>query len=177
MSSPHLNFIRLTDNYQIRPFDCNDKDLNDFLFNDAKGYLKELLAVTYLLEDSEKDQTIAFFSLLNDKITIKDVDSSNFWNRLRRRLPQRKRFTSYPAMKIGRLGVSNDYKGIGYGRAILDYLKILFITNNRSGCKYITVDAYAESLEFYEKNQFAYLTESDKGKDTRLMYFDLRTLQ
>jgi len=80
-------------------------------------------------------------------------------------------------MKIGRLGISNDYKKMGYGTAILDYLKILFISNNRTGCKYITADAYNDSLAFYEKNQFAYLTESDIGKDTRLMYFDLRTLQ
>jgi len=64
MSHPQLNFIRLTDNYQIKPFDCNDKDLNDFLFNDAKAYLKELLAVTYLLEDDATGKTIAFLQLI-----------------------------------------------------------------------------------------------------------------
>ena len=169
-----LNFIRLNQGYVIKPFDCNDSDLNEFLLNDSCPHLGELLSVTYLIED--KDNTIAFFSLLNDKITIDDVDSNGFWNRLRKKLPQRKRFRSYPSMKIGRLGVHVDFKGKGYGNAILDYLKILFITKNRTGCKYITVDAYSESLIFYEKNGFKYLTEKDIGKDTRLMYFDLKTL-
>ena len=83
---------------------------------------------------------------------------------------------SYPAVKIGRLGVSADYKGQGYGNAILDYIKIFFLSNNKTGCKYITVDAYRQSLPFYEKNSFEYLTEKDKDKDTRLMYFDLKLL-
>jgi len=77
---------------------------------------------------------------------------------------------------LGRLGVSNAVKGTGIGTMILDYIKELFITNNRTGCRYITVDAYGASLSFYEKNGFTYLTTKDKGSDTRLMYFDLKTL-
>lgn len=43
---PHgSSLIRLSSNYKIKPFDCGDKDLNDFLLNDAK-----LLAVAYILE-------------------------------------------------------------------------------------------------------------------------------
>jgi predicted GNAT family N-acyltransferase len=175
MDLSSLSFIRLTEEYAIKPFDCGDSDLNDFLLNDSRNYLKELLAVTYIIEDPQ--ETIAFLSLLNDKITIRDVDNNNFWNRLRKKLPQRKRFTSYPAVKIARLGVSNNYKGAGYGKTILDYLKILFTTNNRTGCKYITVDAYKQSLKFYEKNGFNYLTEKDIEADTRLMYFDLALIK
>jgi predicted GNAT family N-acyltransferase len=169
-----LSIVRLKPDTTIRIFDCGDKDLNDFLFNDAKNYLAELLAVTYLIES--ETETVAFYSLLNDKITIKDVDSTSFWNRLRRDLPQRKRFTSYQAMKIGRLGVSNTFKGKGMGTAIIDYLKARFVTGNRTGCKYITVDAYRQSLSFYEKCGFKYLTEKDAENDTRLMYFNLKPI-
>jgi len=169
-----LHIVRLEQNTIIKPFDCGDRDLNDFLFNDAKAYLKELLAVTYLIES--ESETIAFYSLLNDKITIKDVDSNNFWNRLRRDMPQRKKFSSYPAMKVGRLGVSNTLKGKGLGTVIIDYLKVLFVTGNRTGCKYLTVDAYRQSLKFYEKCGFKYLTEKDLEKDTRLMYFNLKII-
>ena len=80
-------------------------------------------------------------------------------------------------MKIGRLGVSKEFKGNGVGRFILDYLKILFVTNNRTGCRCLTVDAYDQSLVFYEKNDFNYLTYKDKGKDTRLMYYDLNNIE
>lgn len=52
------SLIRLTQDYQFKPFDCGDSDLNDFLINDSKSYLQKLLAVTYVLENQE--ETIAF---------------------------------------------------------------------------------------------------------------------
>jgi hypothetical protein len=55
-------------------------------------------------------------------------------------------------------------------------LKDLFVTNNRTGCRFITVDAYKDSLKFYEKNGFKYLTTTDINADTRLMFFDLKQL-
>lgn len=131
------------------------------------------MAVTYVLENEHF--IIAFFSLLNDKITVEDVDSRNQWKKWFKK-PTGKDFSSHPAMKLGRLGVSNGFKGIGIGTIILGYIKELFITNNRTGCRYITVDAYGASLTFYEKNGFRYLTTKDKDSDTRLMYFDLMTL-
>ena len=147
--------------------------MNDFLFNDSKSYLEKLLAVTYILED--QNSTIAFFSLLNDKVTVEDVDSGNQWKKLFRR-PTGKDFRSHPAVKLGRLAVSNAFKGNGIGTIILDYIKELFITNNRTGCRYLTVDAYGASLKFYENNGFRYLTTKDEKSDTRLMYYDLKAL-
>jgi hypothetical protein len=45
--------------------------------------------------------------------------------------------------------------------------------NAHCACKLITVDAYEQSLGFYEKKGFLYFTETDKDKDTRQMYLDL----
>ncbi len=165
--------VRLTPDYIFKPFDCGDSDLNEFLLTDSKIYLQKLLAVTYILE-SETD-IVCFFSLLNDKIAVGDVGSGNRWKKLFR-IPTGKKFRSHPAMKIGRLGVSKKYQTSGVGTIILDYIKELFITNNRTGCRYITVDAYRASLKFYEKNSFQYLTSEYQESDTRLMYFDLMTL-
>ncbi len=153
--------IRLSLNSQIKPFDCGDSDLNEFLINDSKKFILNLLAVTYVIEDN--DNTIAFFSLLNDKISILDTESKSQWRKLvKDKLPYGKRYNSYPAMKIGRLGVSLLYKNQGWGTDILNYLKDLFVTNNRTGCRFITVDAYRDSLQFYEKNGFQYLTSIDR---------------
>ena len=174
MDFSKLNFIRLTQEHAIKPFDCEDSDLNEFLFEDSKNYLKDLFAVTYILED--KDRTIAFFSLLNDKVSFKDTKSRTSWELFRETITGNTTLGSYPAMKVGRLGVSKEYKGNGVGRFILDYLKILFVSNNRTGCRCITVDAYCQSLAFYKKNDFIYLTTKDENKDTRLMYFDLNLL-
>jgi GNAT superfamily N-acetyltransferase len=170
---PGSSLIRLTADYHIKPFDCGDADLNGFLTEDSKSYLQKLLAVTYILENEMN--TVAFLSLLNDKITVADVDSGNQWKKLFRRTTG-KDFSSHPAVKLGRLGVSNTFKGAGIGTIIVDYIKELFITNNRTGCRYITVDAYGASLAFYERNGFKYLTRKDERADTRLMYFDLISL-
>ena len=167
--------IRLSLDSIIKPFDCGDSDLNEFLAKDSKKFVENLLAVTYIIEDS--DYTIAFFSFLNDKISILDTETKTQWRKLvKDKLPHGKRYNSYPAMKIGRLGVSILHKNKGWGTDILNYLKDLFVTNNRTGCRFITVDAYRDSLSFYEKNGFKYLTLSDKNSDTRLMFFDLKQL-
>jgi hypothetical protein len=52
-----------------------------------------------------------------------------------------------------------------------------FIENYKTGCRFITVDAYSKSLGFYLKNGFIFMTSKDEDKDTRLMYFDLSSLQ
>lgn len=178
MNLSNFRLIRLTSDYAIKPFDCGDADLNDFLFNDAINYQNELLAVTYILES--ETETVAFFSLLNDKITfeIEAKKNKSFWNRFNRNIPNRKRtFKGYPAVKIGRLATNNNFKGQNIGTLVIDYLKMLFIDNNRTGCKFITLDAYKGSLKFYEKNDFKYLTNDDELEDTRLMYFDLSNMQ
>lgn len=172
MDFSQFRLVRLTKNHNILPFDCGDSDLNDFLLNDAILYSAQLLAVTYLLETDQ--ETVAFFSMLNDKISIEDADSKTKWRKyFRDIMPNGKRFKSYPAVKLGRLAVNNNFKGQGIGTVIIDYLKELFVNNNRTGCKYLTIDAYKQSLFFYERNGFNYLTEQDKDSDTRLMYFDL----
>ena len=59
-------YERLTLQHEFLPFDCGDEDLNEYLYQNAKEYQRQLLAVTYYLQNGE--DTILFFSLLNDKI-------------------------------------------------------------------------------------------------------------
>jgi len=178
MISEDFSLVRLTQDYTIKPFNCEDDDLNGFLFDNAKPASKELIAITYLLETDTN--TIGFFCVSNDKITADDTRGRTIFSTFRLLKFQDTEFDSmhsYPAVKIGRLGVDKAYQGQGFGRWILDYLKFSFIDNNKTGCRFITVDAYERSLGFYERSDFIYLTEKDNGKDTRLMYFDLSTLQ
>jgi predicted GNAT family N-acyltransferase len=163
--------IRLTSDHQIRDFDCEDDDLNDFLINSSKNFTTQLLAVTYIIEND--NETIAFFSIFNDKISIKEIANPNNWNIFQNLFPKGKSLKSYPAVKIGRLAVNKNYKGRGYGTNIIAFMIDSFLTKNKTGCRFITVDAYKESLAFYEKTKFKYLTEKDRDKDTRLMYLDL----
>ena len=74
MESNTIKLIRLEPETEILPFDCGDTDLNGFLFDDAKKYAKDLIAVTYLIQNDTK--TIAYFNYLNDKISHTDLDGS-----------------------------------------------------------------------------------------------------
>jgi predicted GNAT family N-acyltransferase len=164
---------KLENREQIKSFECTDRDLNDFLFDDALDYHKQLMGVTYLWVDESNDTIVAYYTLFNDKIT-KDDDERSAWNRISRPLPNQKRRKHYPAVKIGRLAVNKNYERRDIGRDIITFLKVLFTSGNRTGCRFITVDAYRAALQFYEKCGFSYMTHKDKENDTRLMYFDLK---
>ncbi len=172
MDFSNFTFRQIETDTEIKSFDCGDADLNDFLVSDAKNYLRSMMALTYLLEDNSECKTVAYYSLLNDKIVF-DPEEKLFWNRLNRKIVNSKRRKEYPAVKIGRLAVSKDYAGNHIGEAILLQVKHMFATMSRSACRFITVDAYAAAVPFYERCGFMFLTDKDRTSKTRAMYFDL----
>ena len=44
---------------------------------------------------------------------------------------------------------------------------------NKTGCRFITVDAYINAVPFYEHNDFQHLKIHDEDRITRLLFFDL----
>ena len=100
------------------------------------------------------------------------------FNRFRRKqgFPNEKRLKSYPAVKLCRLAVDKQAKGNQIGSGLLDYIKSMFVINNKTGCRFITVDAYLDAIPFYEKNGFRMMNLEDDDPHTRLMYFDLMDL-
>ena len=48
--------------------------------------------------------------------------------------------------------------------------------DNKTGCRFITVDAYAAAIPFYLKNGFVPLNDDDIDDPTRLLFFDLNDL-
>lgn len=173
MDFSRLRHFQLSVDTDIKPFKCADSDLTDFLFEDAKLFQKELLTVTYLLEYMEQNKTAAYYSLLADKIVF-EATEKKLWNKLNRNIPNQKRRRSYPAIKIGRLAVNEEFAGGGLGTFILDNIKYAFTNVKRLGCRFITVDALKTAVEFYQKNGFQFFSEQDKDDETRLMFFDLK---
>lgn len=116
----------------------------------------------------------AYFSLANDRVSLSDFADKTEFNRFRRnRFPNEKRMKSYPAGKLCRFGVSHAYQGKALGAFLIDFIKAFFIFDNKTGCRFITVDAYRSAMPFYKKNGFLPLLEEDDGEMTRLFYFDL----
>ena len=169
---------RLSEGESVDSFNCGDdyQDLNEFIVHDAPFYRSELLAVSYIVEDDNR--TSAYFSLANDRIGIEDFESNAAFNRFRRkRFINAKRIRHYPAVKICRLGVCVDRQGTGLGPRLINMIKLYFLEDNKSGCRYITVDAHRGAVRFYIKNVYQMLTENDVNDQTRLMYFDLMALK
>ena len=161
----------------VAAFDCGDEDLNGFILTDAPLYRKEKLAVTYTVQEKAAPNSIvAFFSLSNDRISISDFDNKTKYNRFSRRFNNHKRLKSYPAAKIGRFAVNVNMKGKSIGSILLDFIKRYFTADNKTGCRFITVDAYADAIPFYLKNGFVPLNDEDADEPTRLLYFDLNDL-
>jgi GNAT superfamily N-acetyltransferase len=75
---------------------------------------------------------------------------------------------------VGRLAVSKKYQGQKWGKLIISFLKQLFTHNNRTGCRYITVDALCTAQSFYESCDFKVLVTPVKDDETVLMYYDLK---
>ncbi|MEY8721758.1 GNAT family N-acetyltransferase [Bacteroides stercorirosoris] len=169
---------RLKKKETIKSFNCGDTDLNDFILNESHHYRKALLAVSYVVENKQDNhRASAYFSLANDKVSLNDFESKTEFNRFRKhRFVNEKRLKSYPATKICRLGVDISARGIHVGSFLLDFIKSYFVIDNKTGCRFLTVDAYAGAVPFYLKNGFIPLNDEDADADTRLLYFDLATI-
>ena len=163
----------------LKPFDCGNTDLNGFLLEtnadepNATLSERELMASTYIVEDNQTHDTLAYFSLLHDKIDRQIVDRAT-WNKLSRMIPNSKRRSSYPALKIGKLAVSKTYKEHGLGTMIINYIELLYLHERHAGCRYITVDALRGAEAFYRKNYFQRLVDPEPEDETVLMFFDLK---
>ena len=167
---------------QLKTFDCGDDDLNEFFREDALPHKEELLAETYALRLIDSEATGSNDSL-SDPVAFVTFNNDNIELTQRKRkklLPAKKaRYRYLPAVKIGRLGVRKEYQRKDIGTHLLNMVKRLFLTNNRTGCRFITVDAYNKPrvLKFYLKNDFSFLHNKDENKATRIMYFDLKRLK
>lgn len=178
-----LKLKRLTHDHVMLPFDCGDADLNEFCLKDSYDYLRRLMAVTYYVEN--ETDTILFFSLSNDKISAVESNPAT-WRRVKRLFPHEKHRKDYPAVKIGRLAVNSAYRNNNehYGTMVLDFIKEWMVTQNKTGCCFITVDAYQAAVGFYQKNGFEFLSQEEEHRylhdsklsdrqDTYAMYYNL----
>ena len=168
---------KLRKDEKVKSFDWGDDDLHDFLLNKAIPYRKSLLAVTYVFENIESKEIIGYFSLANDRVSLTDFENKTEFNRFRRsRFVNEKRIKSYPAVKICRLGINEDFHNKGIGSILLNFIKSYFLEDNKSGCRFITVDAYHDAIPFYQNNDFQYLKKEESDTVTRLLYYDLNDI-
>ncbi len=174
----------------LSSFTCGDADLDDFFHNEAHLYAEQLLGKSYYFSTvGDNPQIVSVFTLANDSVKAALIPNSSR-NKIQRKIPNSKRTRSYPAVLIGRLGVSVDFQGKDFsiGSQVIDYITSWFIhPENKTGCRFVVVDAYntCSVLHFYEKNSFSFLYASEnlekeanhipqtESLDSRMMYRDM----
>ena len=155
------------------PPNAEDRDLEDFLANDARRHFVDRIAVTYALTSAGAPHIpLGFATLANDAIVI---DRENPLAEVAD-YP----YASFPAVKVGRFGIALPLQRHGLGGLFLDMLKNLMRAGNRTGCRFITVDAWrnrraaVDVTPFYKKHGFALLPCREKTSHYVPMYFDLK---
>ena len=152
-------------------FDCGHDDLNEYFHKDVKWHKEELLTQKYCLyERSAPMLVLVLLDFCNDAVQLKNVPTE---------IDHRIHYRLLPAVKLTRLGVAKPFQRKGIGTHALNMVKRLFITDNRTGCRFITVDAYNETriIDFYQRNGFSPFNDKDKGNHTRSLFFDLKRLE
>ena len=166
-----ITIEKLDDKHSLSNFKSYEKELVNFLIEDALNNQKQKLSVTFLWFYGKN--IVGYVTLLNDKINL-EGNLKEFFRE------KDIHYKSLPALKIGRLCVHDDFLKRGIGR-----LMVLFaikqaneISENKSGCRFITLDAKRnekrelDSIHFYKKLGFKMLKERIKGTTT--MYLDLK---
>lgn len=168
-----IRIERIQAHHQVSGFHSYEKELVDFLVEDALDNQNKMISVTYLWFLKETNELIGYITLLNDRVNLESNLKEFFRNK-------GILYKSLPALKIGRLAVDDRFLRRGIGTLMIAFAtKIaerIFVTY--SGCRFITLDAKRnedkskDAIHFYTKLQFQVLKERAKGITP--MYLDLR---
>ncbi|MDB6120439.1 MAG: hypothetical protein JWO08_4220 [Verrucomicrobiaceae bacterium] len=147
MQSPStgLSLIQC-DNLPFTGFDCGDAEVNQWFAKDVAPCTEQLLVKSFELKAPDtpaKSRHIGLVSLCNDAVLKRDlIDMLP--------VPEDKLFSSWPAVKITALAVATDFQRRGLGSEIIRLIAQLFTTDNRTGCRFITLEAHTAVTRFYQ---------------------------
>ena len=150
----------------LNQFKTNNKELKDFLTEDALNNQEMCISKTYLWLYKPTGDLISYVTLMADAIRIQGTHLQSYFRE--QGIP----YKSLPALKIGRLCVDEQFerKSIGTQTTLFTMTKA-FELNKIASCRFIIVDAKREAVNFYKKKGFSILRYRDKG--TIPMYYDM----
>mgnify|MGYP001617923974 CR=1 FL=1 len=165
ISPEEVRVEKLRKDHDITDFQSYEIELVKFLQEDALDNQEKRISITYLWFLKETNELIGYFTLLNDKITLKGNLEKFFKDK-------NINYSTLPSLKIARLAVDNRFLQRGIGTLMIEYIirRAKFISIRIAGCRFVTVDAKKNSIPFYLKNEFKIFKEE---KDTIFMHLDV----
>lgn len=151
-----LTILPLTDALAagFADFSCGDEDLDDFIRSDALRLQSLNVARTYVAQVG--DMLCGYVSLMADAIVLK----ANERKKIRHKDGHALDYDDHPvvpALKIARVAVRKETReacrGLGEALVRFAFLQGLALAET-VGCRLLTLDAYPESMGFYEKLGF-----------------------
>lgn len=135
------------DRDRLASFSCGDDDLNEFIRVDAFRLQEERVVQSYLAW--REDEIVGYVSLMADAIVLQTRERTGL--RLRR-----EDHPIIPALKIARVGVHVDHqRGEGIGTLLMGFCFLMALDLSETiGCRLLTLDAYPQAREFYERLGF-----------------------
>jgi ribosomal protein S18 acetylase RimI-like enzyme len=158
----------------LREFQSYEKDLSDFLVEDALENQRKNVSVTYLWFHIGTGKLLGYITLLSDSLALKKLDPKLKESFRMKGID----YPTLPALKIGRVCIDDRYRRKGIGTQMFYFtLNIMIQLNYKVGCRFITLDAKENrddqknnSVHFYKKLGFGFLKE--KNKKHPPMYYD-----
>jgi GNAT superfamily N-acetyltransferase len=140
--------------HNVSGFDCGDDDLNDFLKTDAAKYQTDHLSHTRIV--LLNGALVGYITLLTDCIILQTSEKKKALDEAR---AYHQHIYTFPAVKIGRIGIQKEFQRSGIGKQLLIYTIGVVFRMNRElniACRFITLDAYPQSVPWYEKHNFIF---------------------
>lgn len=173
MKKTDLDIERLSKYHDIKTFHCREKDVTEFLIQDASYYQEAMLASVFLI--IHEGIILNYFTLSCDRIRLNEnevfiVDLG--FTKLR----------EFPALKLGRLGTHVDHEGQGLARLAVEFsIGLICELNDHSslssiGCRFLVVDAIPTAIGFYEHLGFVPNQVYGKRRTTS-MRFDIKPIK
>lgn len=155
-----------------RDFECTRVEQNDFLHERAWSEQAEGFSVTHLAQ--LHGIVVGYMTLAMDAIPLQTSEKPRSDLRLVR----------FPAMKIVQLAVDARWEGRGFGQHLVASAAVIaHRLSHTIGCRYLTVDAKPEVVDWYKHREFkinkvdrkALAERAEKaGKDPKLLPLSMR---
>ncbi|MCB4773615.1 MAG: hypothetical protein LGB05_08360 [Sulfurovum sp.] len=159
----------------LKTFSCTrNRDLQDFLYNRAVTFEKNLRSRTYLYINNTTKEVAAYFT-----ITINTLHTDSISSEVIELLDGYKNdVASIPCFLIGQLGKSDKFEPRKIGEYILnDAIEIIDQSQKSLGGRFILLDAINKEqlIKFYEANAFFPIEEDPHSESIKMIkpYFEV----
>jgi len=160
----------------IDSFCSYEKELEDFLKEDALMQQNQHISATYLWFHRKTHQLIGYITLCPDCVKTKNL-SKELSEKLKNKGVS---YKSLPTLKIGRLCVHDIFLRKGIGKLMVQFALHKAINMNFNvGCRFLYLDAKRNKdkskdvIHFYKKLKFEFYKNKDKNISLTPMYLDI----